>query len=127
MKVLLDTSVVIGPPVTFDPGDEIAISVVTLAELHHGVLVARDASVRGERLRRLVTLERGFDALPVDAAVAHRYGILAAAVAELGRSPRTRSMDLLIAATASVHGARLLTRNADDLRGVDDHLEVVVL
>lgn len=33
-------------------------------------------------------------------------------------------MDLLIAATAHAHGARLYTRNADDLIGIGDLLEV---
>jgi hypothetical protein len=36
-------------------------------------------------------------------------------------------MDLLIAATAIAHGARLATRDADDLRGLEDLLEVVDL
>jgi predicted nucleic acid-binding protein len=34
-------------------------------------------------------------------------------------------MDLLIAATAHAHGARLYTRNATDLVGVEDMLEIV--
>ncbi len=34
-------------------------------------------------------------------------------------------MDLLIAATAHAHDARLYTRNADDFAGLDDLIEVV--
>ena len=34
-------------------------------------------------------------------------------------------MDLLIAATAHAHGARLYTRNADDLAGVGTLFQVV--
>jgi predicted nucleic acid-binding protein len=36
-------------------------------------------------------------------------------------------MDLLIAATAHAHGARLYTRNAGDLRGADDLVEIVAV
>lgn len=125
MRALLDTSVVLGP--RFDAGhDEFAISAVTLAELHCGVLVAADDQVRAHRLRRLTRVSRLFDALPVDDAVAEAYGRLAARVRQSGRQPRARALDLLIAATASAHQARLYTRNADDFRGLEDELDVVV-
>lgn len=126
MRVLLDTSVLLGPPPPLD-GAEVAISVVSLAELHFGVLVARDADVRGERLRRVGLIEKTFDALPVDDAVAREYGRLAAATVQAGRRPRGRFADLVIAATARAHGAALWTRNADDVRGLDDLLEVRAL
>lgn len=130
MRALLDTSVLVAP----SPGPlegELAISTVSLGELHFGVLVARSDEVRAERLRRIATLERTFSALPVDAAVARHYGRLAAAAARAtvaaGQAPRARAMDLLIAATAVAHGARLYTRNAEDLRGLEDLVEVVAL
>lgn len=121
---MLDTSVVLATGVAPLEG-ELAISAATLAELHFGVLVAHDAGVRAERLRRLSVLQRQFDALPVDEAVAAGYGQLAAAVVAAGRRPRARAMDLLIAATAHAHSARLYTRNARDLRGTDELIEVV--
>ncbi len=126
MRALLDTSVVIATDIEPMEG-ELAISAVTLAELHFGVLVAKERSVRAERLRRLLVLQRSFDALPLDEAVAASYGQIAAAVVEAGRQVRPRSMDLLIAATAHAHSARLYTRNADDLRGLDDLLDVVAV
>lgn len=104
---------------------ELAISAATLAELHFGVLVAGEQAIRAERLRRLAILQRQFDALPVDDAVAASYGQLAAAVVAAGRQPRARTMDLLIAATAHAHAARLYTRNAGDLAGAEDLLEIV--
>lgn len=104
---------------------ELAISAVTLAELHFGVLVAKEPGIRAERLRRLSILQRRFDALPVDDAVAASYGRLASAVVDAGRPPRARSMDLLIAATAHAHSARLYTRNQGDLTGLEDLIEVV--
>ncbi|MGB9225063.1 type II toxin-antitoxin system VapC family toxin [Mycobacterium sp.] len=124
MKAVLDTSVVIATDVRPLEGD-LAISAVTLAELYFGVLVANQQKVRAERLRRLLALQRTFNALPVDDAVAASYGQVAAAVVGAGRQPRARSMDLLIAATAHAHSARLYTRNADDFDGLLDLVEVV--
>jgi predicted nucleic acid-binding protein len=123
---LLDTSVVLADDVAPLPG-VVAISAATLAELHFGVLVARSSTVRAERLRRLSFLQRRFDALPLDEAVAASYGQLAAAVVESDRQPRSRVMDLLIAATAHAHGARLYTRNPDDFRGLEHLIDIVVI
>ena len=94
-------------------------------ELHFGVLVTADGSIRAERLRRLSLLQRTFDALPVDDSVAARYGQLAAAIVVSGRQPRPSVMDLLIAATALAHDARLYTRNASDLVGIEHLLDIV--
>lgn len=124
MRALLDTSVVIATGVPPLEG-ELAVSAATLAELHFGVLVARDQATRAERLRRLSVLQRQFDPLPVDDPVAVSYGRLAAAVADIGRQPRARVMDLLIAATAHAHSARLYTRNAGDLAGLESLVEIV--
>ncbi|HLR94000.1 MAG TPA: type II toxin-antitoxin system VapC family toxin [Jiangellaceae bacterium] len=126
MRAILDTSVVMAGDVGPLDG-ELAISAVTLAELHFGVLVASDQGVRAERLRRLSILQRRFDALPMDDGAATSYGQLAAAVADSGRQPRARALDLLIAATAHAHAARLYTRNAGDFVGADRLVEVVAV
>ena len=124
MRAILDTSVLIATDV--EPlGGELAISAASLAELHFGVLVTTDPGIRAERLRRLSLLQRTFDALPVDDDVATSYGHLAAALVASGRTPRSRVMDLLIAATAHAHAARLYTRNASDLAGIEDLVEIV--
>lgn len=124
MKAILDTSVLIATDIPVLAG-ELAISAVALAELHFGVLVTADPAIRAERLRRLTILRGRFDALPVDEDVAASYGQLAAAVVASGRQPRSRVMDLLIAATAHAHAARLYTRNAADLIGLGDLIEIV--
>ena len=121
---VLDTSVLIATDVQPLPG-ELAISVISLAELRYGVLVAKSADARAIRLARLSGLEKRFDPLPVDEAVADSYGRLAAKVAGIGRQPRARVMDLLVAATAHAHTATLYTRNAEDLRGLGDLIEIV--
>ena len=121
---LLDTSVLIAQDVDPLPG-LLAVSAISVAELHFGVLVARTADARALRLARLSRVQRRFAPLPVDEAVAESYGQIAAHVAAAGRHPRARTMDLLIAATAHVHGAVLYTRNADDFRGLEGFVEVV--
>jgi predicted nucleic acid-binding protein len=124
MRSVLDTSVLLGPSPPPIAG-ELAISSGSLAELHFGVLVAGTAASRAERLRRLGVIERRFTPIPIDDIVARHYGRLAAATAAAGRKPRARTMDLLIAATAAAHGARLVTRNAADLVGLEELLEIV--
>ena len=122
MAVLLDTSVLIGAE--RGPEEEAAISVVSLTELHFGVLVAGDDDVRARRMRRLAVIESHFDALPFDATAARECGRLHAAVSQRGGRPRRRAFDLAIAATASVHGVPLLTYNAKDFEIIGDLVEV---
>ncbi|MGV9825568.1 MULTISPECIES: PIN domain-containing protein [unclassified Gordonia (in: high G+C Gram-positive bacteria)] len=124
LRGILDTSVIVANNVEPIAGS-LALSSITFAEMHFGVLVAKTGAVRAERLRRLLLIEKMFDALPVDEAVSASYGIVAAAVVAAGRQPRARSMDLLIAATAHAHSARLYTRNASDLVGLDDLVDVI--
>lgn len=122
MAVLLDTSVLIAGEE--DPAENVAISVVSLTELHFGVLVAPDDDTRARRMRRLGTIEEHFDALPFDAAAARECGRLHAAVAQRGGQPRRRALDLAIAATANVHGVPLLTHNVKDFKIVEDLIDV---
>jgi predicted nucleic acid-binding protein len=123
---ILDTSVLIATDIAPIPG-ELAISVVSLAELQFGVLVAKDEAARAARLARLSALQRRFDPLPVDEAVADSYTQLAARVVQVGRQPRARTMDLLIAATAHAHNASVYTRNGADLAGLEDLVTIVAV
>jgi predicted nucleic acid-binding protein len=121
---LLDTSVVIAlarGELDDLPGrlDDRAVSAVTIAGLHHGVLVSPPERLAG-RLRTLQFVQSTCDVLDVDQRVASEYGRVAAdARRVLGR--RVKLGDGLIAATAVVHGLRLYTRDGDldGLPGVD--------
>jgi len=126
MKVVLDTSVLIGGGWASLPGAEPAISAVSIAELHFGLLVA-DAKTRAVRANRLGLIEARFpEPLPLDDRVARILGELQAAVAERGGQPRRRMADLAIAATAKAHDAVLLTTNARDFKLIDDLVAVRV-
>lgn len=118
MRALLDTSVLIGAQ---PPGDvEAAISVVSLTELHYGVLVASDDEERARRMERLATIEATFDPLPLTPEIARAWGRLAAAVTRRGGNPRRRQIDLAIAATALVERVPLLTHDVGDLHLIRD-------
>lgn len=122
MRVVLDTSVLIGQGAPV--GVEAAISVASITELHFGVLVATDADERARRADRLAAVEATFDPLPITVEVARAWGRLAAAVAARGGKPRRRQIDLAIAATAATEQVPLLTHNLADFQLIDDLVEV---
>ena len=121
---LLDTSVFVAReherPLGALP-DEGAVSVVTLAELQLGVLIADDA-VRAARVQTLSLVEHTFDALPLDESIARRFAALVAEARRRGSRPR--AMDAWIAATAAVHDLPLYTQDAD-FRAFGDDIAVV--
>jgi predicted nucleic acid-binding protein len=82
------------------------VSVVTVAELRIGVLVAANPSVRAQRMRTLTAIE-GLDALPVDDAVAREFAEIVA------EARRPKVLDSLIAATARALDVPVYTQDAD--------------
>lgn len=120
-RALLDTSVLIAPPAggLASLTEAVAVSIVSVAELQYGVALADDPVEELARRRRLQAVLEGCDVLGLDVATTELYGALAGLVVRMGRHPRPRRFDLLIAATASRHGIPVLTRNADDLRGLE--------
>jgi toxin FitB len=125
---LLDTSVLIAREedsrLESSLPREIAISVATLAELHFGVLVAKDDETRQHRLRRLGIIEATFQPIPIDAPIARAFAAVAQAVKAAGRQPRARIMDLWIAATALALRIPLYTRNPQDFEGLQGLIQV---
>jgi len=128
---LVDTNVIILRH-RIDPTllpEELAISAITLAELSAGVHLVRgdDREARVKRANRaelLQAVEHEFDPLPFDEAAARAYGRVAAAVTDVGRSPRGRVADLMIAAVATSQGLPLYTTNPDDFVGLDGVTDV---
>ena len=110
---ILDTSIFVaaeqGRPLGRSLPDSVSVSVVTLAELELGVLVARDADTRAQRLATLTRVREETAGLPADERVASAYARLAAGELTAGRKPRIH--DTWIAATALVHGAEVWTQD----------------
>jgi predicted nucleic acid-binding protein len=112
---LLDTSVLIAREVERELDvvaipDQTAVSVVTLAELHAGVLAAADTATRS---RRMATLDAiGIvEALPVTAEAARHWARLRTRLAEEGA--RAKINDLWIAAVAAANQMDVVTQDDD--------------
>jgi predicted nucleic acid-binding protein len=113
-RALADTSVFIAQEAGRALGelpDEIAVSVVTAAELELGVLRAKDTDTRARRLATLAQVRATYPLLSVDAETASCFARIAAAELEAGR--RIRRHDAWIAATALRHGVAVATQDAD--------------
>lgn len=132
LRGLLDTNIVILRH-RIEPAelpDEMAISAVTLAELSAGVHLVREPGPAAgvERARRTAILQRvehEFDPLPFDAEAARVFGRINAAVVAMGRPPRRRVADLMIASVAASNGLPLYTTNPDDFAGLEGITTVV--
>jgi predicted nucleic acid-binding protein len=113
-RAVADTSVFIareaGRPLA-DLPDEIAVSVVTAAELELGVLRARDPTTRAARLATLSRVRAEYPLLSIDDATASCFARIADE--QLGAGRRLRRHDTWIAATALRHGAAVITQDAD--------------
>ena len=113
-RAIADTSVFIAQETGRELGDlpeEIAVSVITAAELELGVLRASDGDARATRLATLSRVQATYPLLPVDPEVASCFARIAAAERDRGR--RLRRHDTWIGATAMRHGATVLTQDAD--------------
>lgn len=127
---LLDTSVVIDwdePNVAAALPEESSVCAITLAELAAGPHLASTATEGARRQARLQQVEATFEPLAFGAAAARSYGLMVAAIADSGRSHRSRIADMLIAATAHANGLPLYTRNPDDFAGLEDLLPIIGL
>ena len=89
---------------------ETEVSVVTIAEMTVGVLMASDAD-RPARLATLSAVESTWDPLPVDAEVARQFARIVATLRTDGR--RIPILDALIAATALVEQIPVVTQHQD--------------
>ena len=126
MIALADTSLFIAKeqsrPLAGSPPEAIVISIVTVAELRLGVLMAADSRIRATRMATL-RLAESLEPLAIDDAVADAWARL---VAELrGNGERMPVNDSWIAATALAHGIPVATQDRD--YGVVHGLEIIHL
>lgn len=112
-RAIADTSVFIAGEASRPLGDlpeEIAISVITAAELELGVLRATDSTKRSMRLATLSRVRAEYPLLPIDDATASCFARIADEELRAGR--RLRRHDAWIAATALRHGVAVVTQDA---------------
>lgn len=133
---LLDTDIMILRQ-WIDPAelpDQMAISSITLAELSAGPHEVRrnddqaEYDEHEERARRLDVLQRAeneFDPIPFGVEAARIYGRVSAAVVSVGRKPRRRLADLMIASVAASESLPLCTTDPDDFRGLEKLLQII--
>jgi len=112
---LLDTSVFIASETgrvvdTTSLPDQAYVSVITSAELHVGVLAARDTETRSRRLATLSSIAH-LELLPIDAEAAARWAELRVRLAQAGR--RMNVNDLWIAAVAKANALPVVTQDSD--------------
>lgn len=113
-RAIADTSVFIARESGRELGDlpeQIAVSVVTAAELELGVLRASEPRARAMRLATLSRVQATYPLLPVDPEVASCFARIASS--ELSKGRRLRRHDTWIAATAMRHAAVVVTQDAD--------------
>lgn len=114
-RAVADTSLFIASETArpLDPYEEdleIAVSIVTIAELEMGVLAAAAPRIRAARLQTLRDAEQ-LTVLPVDRAVASAFATLAVEMRAAGHGRVSRNA--WIASTAIAYDADLLTQDAD--------------
>jgi predicted nucleic acid-binding protein len=107
--------------------DRFATSTITLAELSAGIHSVPDPQERAQRIELLLRAEQEFDPIPFDILATRAYGRITAVVVAVGRSPRARVADQMIAAVALSRGLSLYTTNPDDFDGLKGLVDVVAV
>jgi len=127
VQAILDTSVFIAREQERPLGDlpdEVAVSVVTLSELRHGVLAAPGHEQMAQRLSTLEAARQIAKPLVIDETVGDEFARLRVALRAVDRAMNV--MDGWIAATAMAYGAAVCTQDADfDVAAEAGLLEVV--
>lgn len=92
----------------------VSMSSITLMEVTHGVLLrGTDLTAdRFELLRQQVLV------IPFASSEALECAAMRVRLQEAGKRVRSRALDLMIAATAQLHGLTLITRNIDDFQDI---------
>jgi tRNA(fMet)-specific endonuclease VapC len=99
----------IGDLAAIFPNDEFAVAAITMSEVLVAAFLAHSLQRQRQREEFTDRLIQAINVIPFDVLVARQY---AATWAELSRSGQLIDIhDLMIAATALVHGFAILTRN----------------
>jgi predicted nucleic acid-binding protein len=111
---IADTSIFVAQEIGRELGElpeQVAVSVITAAELELGVLRAQDTDTRARRLATLARVRGAYPLLPIDGETASCFARIAAH--ELAAGRKLRRHDAWIAATALRHGVAVVTQDSD--------------
>jgi tRNA(fMet)-specific endonuclease VapC len=97
----------------------LAVSVISVAELHEGVVLARNPVKAGADLSSFLST---VTVLAVDEGTCRQFGRLSAGLRKKGFHPG--DFDVLIASTALQHGLTVLTTDVDDFSRFEE-LEII--
>jgi toxin FitB len=129
VRALLDTDVLLSGAEIPAEYTELRVSSLTWAEIRAGIGKARGDGdgARARAWTAAYNRMRGAygPGLVFDDACAAAFDQLVELTHAAGRLSRGRIIDLMIAATAVVHGADLVTANVDDYRGLESDLTVI--
>ena len=101
------------------------VATISVSELMLGIHIAKSPVEHSLRVNRLISVEANFDPLPFERRATTAFNALVGLTVAIGRSPKPRKNDLMIAATAVANGLPLYTANVDDFKGLESMLEVV--
>jgi len=101
------------------------VAAVSVSELMLGIHIAKSPAEHSLRVNRLISVEANFDPLPFERRATTAFNAIVGLTVAIGRSPKPRKNDLMIAATAVANGLPLYTANVDDFKGLESMLEVV--
>ena len=101
------------------------IAAITVSELMLGIHIAKDPPEHALRVNRLISVEANFDPLPFERRATSMFNALVSLTVAVGRNPKPRKNDLMIAATAVANKLPLYTSNVDDFKGLESMLEIV--
>jgi predicted nucleic acid-binding protein len=125
VRALADTSLFIAkeqqPRVAATIPEELCVSVITIAELSLGVVLADDPETRSRRLSTVAFVQSNFEPLPVDEATAQAWAGLVGALRRAGL--RVPINDTWIAAIALANRLAVVSQD-DDYDGMPG-LEVI--
>jgi len=91
------------------------------------LMLADKVLLNAAREQRYHWITNTFDPIPLDTHAARIYGALCATVRAVGRDPKPRRFDLLIAAVAVALGIPLITRNEADFTSIHDSLTIIAV
>jgi predicted nucleic acid-binding protein len=99
--------------------ESLFLTTISIGEMYYGLHLLDEGRRKASLLADFARIEADFAGrvLGFSIEAARRYGALAAARRNIGRSMETK--DAMIAAICLTHGATLATRNTKDFEGLD--------